>query len=136
MDHPLTSLGPAFTASRVVTLADLPEEDREKFMKFFVEQKIAFFHDSDGSYVANIRMYDPNVVDLAPKVRMATVKRHAAACMQPPFSLIRHRRNLVRIRKPRLPVLPTILVVLSQACPFETQHRSIGRMVGSPPTSR
>ena len=87
MDHPLTSLGPAFTASRVVTLADLPEEDREKFMKFFVEQKIAFFHDSDGSYVANIRMYDPNVVDLAPKVRMATVKMQSQRACNPPSHL-------------------------------------------------
>ena len=68
MDSAPTTLGPAFTSSRVITFADLPEEDREAFMKFFVEQKVSFFHDADGSYVANIRMYDPNVVDLAPRV--------------------------------------------------------------------
>ena len=68
MDPSTMSLGPAFTSSRVVTLSELPEEDRDAFMKFFIEQKVSFFHDADGSYVANIRMYDPNVVDLAPKV--------------------------------------------------------------------
>jgi hypothetical protein len=62
------SLGPAFAKSRVLTLASLPEADRDALLNIFAEQKLSFFRDSDGSYVANVRMYDPNVVDLAPKV--------------------------------------------------------------------
>lgn len=45
----MATLGPAFTSSRVITLADLPEDDRESFMKFFVDQKVSFWQDSDGS---------------------------------------------------------------------------------------
>jgi hypothetical protein len=29
---------------------------------------LQFFKDIDGAYVANVRLYDPAVVDLAPKV--------------------------------------------------------------------
>jgi len=102
MDSSPATLGPAFTSSRVITFADLPEEDREAFMKFFVEQKVSFFHDSDGSYVANIRMYDPNVVDLAPRVsNHLRVSAVPLAVRQAFFPACRKRRGRMRRRGAR-----------------------------------
>lgn len=59
------SAGPAFSSSRVVRFGDMAEDEKEAFTKYMVEQKVQFFKDTDGSYVANIRLYDPNVIDMA-----------------------------------------------------------------------
>lgn len=60
----VSSAGPAFSSSRIVTFSDLPEEEKDAFIKFFAAQKVQFFRDADGSYVANVRLYDPNVIDM------------------------------------------------------------------------
>ncbi len=65
------SLGPAFSKSRVLTLANMPDAEKEAFLTIFAEQKMTFFRDADGMYVSNVRMFDPNIVDLAPKVPAA-----------------------------------------------------------------
>ena len=84
---------PAFVPSRIVTLSELPEAEREQFMRFLADSRasvrgpkisatsrergrppfltpnshllsslLQFFKDADGSYAANIRLYDPGTM--------------------------------------------------------------------------
>lgn len=36
-----TTLGPAFSASRVVTLAELPDGERDAFIRFLAENRVS-----------------------------------------------------------------------------------------------
>lgn len=58
-------MGPGFSSSRIVTLSELPEHERSALIRFLAEQKVQAFKDIDGSFVANIRLYDPNVIDMS-----------------------------------------------------------------------
>lgn len=59
------TLGPSFSSSRVLRFSDLSQDEQESFVRFFAEQKVSFFKDLDGSYVANVRLYDPSVIDMS-----------------------------------------------------------------------
>jgi hypothetical protein len=82
------SAGPVFSSSRVLRWGNLSEEERERFARFCAESNVAvslfaaprpvraltflrpppraqFFKDTDGSYAANIRLYDASVIDAA-----------------------------------------------------------------------
>jgi hypothetical protein len=61
----LQTLGPSFSSSRVLRFGDLSQDEQESFVRFFAEQKVSFFRDLDGSYVANVRLYDPSVIDMS-----------------------------------------------------------------------
>lgn len=61
----LQTVGPAFSSSRVLRFSELSQEEQDSFVRFFAEQKVQFFRDIDGQYVANVRLYDPNVIDLS-----------------------------------------------------------------------
>jgi hypothetical protein len=54
---------PIFSASRVLAWSSLSETEREHFTKFVVENRVSFFQDSDGSWAANVRLYDSAVIE-------------------------------------------------------------------------
>jgi len=54
---------PTFSSSRIVRWADCTDLEREQFAKFFAEHNVSFFRDADGSFAANIRLYDKDVLD-------------------------------------------------------------------------
>jgi len=83
--------GPAFRSSRVLQWAALSEHEREQFTRFIVENNVSFFQDSDGSYAANIRLYDSSMPALGGKPAPARVRcfclaprRNAALAKRPP----------------------------------------------------
>ena len=41
MASPTMVAGPAFSASRIVTLADLPSDEKEQMLKFLVDNRVA-----------------------------------------------------------------------------------------------
>ena len=88
-----------------------------------------FFKDIDGAYVANVRLYDPAVVDLAPKVRRFGAARRrglSARARAPAPSSPAAARASAR----SLPLDRPLLSSPSLARPFLTEGRGQGRPGG------
>jgi hypothetical protein len=54
--------GPVFSSSRIVRWSDCSEAERDAFARFFAEHNVSFFQDADGSFAANVRLYDKDVL--------------------------------------------------------------------------
>ena len=72
-------------ASRVINWGDLCEEERERYTRFVVDNKVQFSRDADGAVTANIRLYNPHQFPEGVASRSKVRRARAPPAALPPF---------------------------------------------------